>query len=159
MSKNIRKNFKAEIKLVTKHNEKVRKYEKEESITTHYEIREYLSKMMEKDECTEEDITILANQISTRCSAFKEFHNKDSFYKAIKFYETYHNDKVLMSLKNGTTWQNNLIILELDVPIYEKEFYLIMCNNNGLNLTGLSSIIKANYYQYFLSNLEKMKMK
>lgn len=157
MSKNKNKNFDVVMKLAFKHNKNSWKWINEELITLHYEIGEYLSKKIEKGECNDNDIEVLANQIFIKYPGLVAMNNKDGLYKIIKFYETYKKDKYFVSLAKETTWENNLTILDLDASMNEKEYYLMMCSEHELDHAELDKLIKGNSYQKFISDLEKLK--
>lgn len=157
MSKNKNKNFEAVMEIVFDHYENSWRYINEEFITLHFEIGEYLSKMISEGKYNDKDIEALSNELLIKYPRIKELNSKEGLYKLIKFYETYKKEKTLITLAKQTTWANNLIILDLDVTMDEREYYLMMCSSHNLDQRQLEELIKGNNYQKHLSDLEKMK--
>jgi len=114
-------------------------------VEMYWDIGKYISQHVEQEGWGKGVILELASYIKTRDPELKGFGDKN-LWRMKQFYEIYQEDKKLATLWRELSWSHNRRIMSLKTS-EEREFYLLLCNQQKYSVRELERLIKSGTYE------------
>lgn len=123
------------ITIIQSHRDRTYRKINEELILMYFEIGKYLSIKIKSEKRGSKTVENISRKIMKLYPNLRGF-DKRGLYRMVQFYETYGHNIIVSTLLTQISWSNNLLILSSTKTIDEKEFYLIIKDQNSNPVYG-----------------------
>lgn len=147
--------FKGVLNLITLSRENALKKVNEELIMLYWNVGEFISIEMKKEEWGSSYIEELAKYIAKENPTIKGF-SKRGLYRMKQFYELYESNEFVSTLLTQISWSNHLAIMSATKTDEEREFYIKLCIKERYSARELKRQLDSGYFERYMLSKEKL---